>query len=152
MKQLISISFLLCVLLVGNLLCKAQSIKEALIEKKADSLLTLLSLDEKIGQTNQRGTSSRSKGELTEELKAAIKKGAIGSMLNIPNRDMMDDIQKIALKESPHGIPLIFARDVIHGYKTIFPIPLGLAAGWNSNLVEKTSAIASEEATTAGIR
>ncbi|HAP59949.1 MAG TPA: hypothetical protein DCR93_10770, partial [Cytophagales bacterium] len=54
-----------------------------------------------------------------------------GSMLNVTNEDHMRELQRIAVEESPNGIPLIFARDVIHGYKTIFPIPLGQAAAWN---------------------
>lgn len=121
------------------------------IEKKIDSLLSLMSLEEKIGQTAQRGTSSRVK-VLPEELKEAVRKGRVGSMLNVTNRDNVDELQRIAVKESPHGIPLIFARDVIHGYKTIFPIPLGQAATWNPGIVEKGSAIAAAEASTNGIR
>ena len=121
------------------------------IERKIDSLIALMSLDEKIGQTAQRGTSSRVK-VLPEELKEAVRKGLVGSVLNVTDRNNVDELQRIAVEESPHGIPLIVARDVIHGYKTIFPIPLGQAATFNAELVERGAAIAAEEATTNGIR
>lgn len=121
------------------------------MEKKIDSLIAIMSIEEKIGQTAQRGTSSRVK-VLPEELKEAVRKGLVGSMLNVTNRDNVDELQRIAVEESPHGIPLIFARDVIHGYKTIFPIPLGLAATWNAEITERAAAIAADEATTNGIR
>ncbi|HAA16357.1 MAG TPA: glycosyl hydrolase, partial [Cytophagales bacterium] len=83
-----------------------------------------MTLTEKIGQLNQRGTSSRERG-ISDALKAGVREGRVGSMLNVTNEDHMRELQRIAVEESPNGIPLIFARDVIHGYKTIFPIPLG---------------------------
>lgn len=120
-------------------------------EKKIDSLLRMMTLTEKIGQTCQRGTSSRVK-VLPEELKQAVREGRVGSVLNVLDRNNVDELQRIAVKESPRGIPLIFGRDVIHGYKTIFPIPLAQAATWNPELVEKGASIAAEEASTNGIR
>lgn len=123
----------------------------SLLEKRIDSLLQKMTLAEKIGQTAQRGTSSRVK-VLPEELKQAVREGRVGSILNVLDRDNVDELQRIAVKESPHGIPLIFARDVIHGYKTIFPIPLAQAAAWSPELVEQGASIAAEEASTNGIR
>ena len=120
-------------------------------EVKIDSILALMTLQEKIGQTAQRGKSSRVK-EIPSELREAVKKGEVGSFLNITNIADVKELQRIAVEESPRGIPLIFARDVIHGYKTIFPIPLGQAASFNPELTEKGSRIAAIEATTNGIR
>ncbi len=121
------------------------------IERKVDSVLNKMSLEEKIGQTALRGTSSRGSG-LSEEIKEQVRNGEIGAMLNVMNPTHIKELQTIAIEESPNGIPLIFARDVIHGFKTIFPIPLGQAASWNSELVEQGSRIASIEASAQGIR
>ncbi len=122
------------------------------IERKIDSVLVKMTLEEKIGQTNQRGTSSRVKGALSEELKAAVRSGKIGSMLNVMNKDYVEELQRIAVEESPNGIPLIFGRDVIHGFKTIFPIPLGIAATWNPQAAENGARVSAIEASTNGIR
>jgi beta-glucosidase len=121
------------------------------VEQRVEALLAKMTLEEKIGQTAQRGTSSREK-TLSESLKEAVRKGQVGSVLNVMNKDYVEELQRIAVEESPNGIPLIFARDVIHGFKTIFPIPLGQAATWNPEIVEKGSRIAAEEASTYGIR
>jgi beta-glucosidase len=78
-------------------------------------------------------------------LKMRFGKGLVGAILNLTEPNLVFEIQKIAVEESPNHIPLLFGRDVIHGYKTIFPIPLGLAASWDMDLVEKTSKIAANE-------
>ena len=121
------------------------------IENKIDSILSNMSLEEKIGQTAQRGKSSRVK-ELPKDLKEAVRKGQIGSFLNIMNKEDAKELQRLAVEESPSKIPLIFARDVIHGFKTIFPIPLGQAASFNPTLVQEGSRVAAIEASTSGIR
>lgn len=131
--------------------CQSPDVSGIALEKRIDSTLAKMSLSEKIGQTSQRGTSSRVK-VLPEELKQAVREGKVGSILNVLDRNNVDELQRIAVKESPRGIPILFGRDVIHGYKTIFPIPLGQAATWNPDIVEKGAAIAAEEATTNGIR
>ncbi len=120
-------------------------------EDKIEALIAKMSLQEKIGQTAQRGTSSRGKG-LSEELKQAVREGRVGSFLNLKGKANVAELQRLAVEESPNGIPLIFARDVIHGYKTIFPIPLGQAATWNPKIVERGSRVAAIEATSMGIR
>ena len=114
------------------------------IEKKIDKIIKEMSIDQKIGQTCLKGTSSRSKG-LSEELKNDVRKGLVGAILNLTEVNYVLEIQRIAVEESPNHIPLLFGRDVIHGYKTIFPIPLGLAASWDMGLVEKISKIAANE-------
>ncbi|MEO9872314.1 glycoside hydrolase family 3 N-terminal domain-containing protein [Ekhidna sp.] len=140
----VSISILSCNDLTSN---KSQSGAE----QKIDSLLSLMTLEEKIGQTALRGTSSREKG-LPEKLKEQVRNGEVGAMLNVMNVEHVKELQRIAMEESPRRVPLIFARDVIHGFKTIFPIPLGQAASWNPDLIEDGARIAAKEATTRGIR
>ncbi|CAL2091750.1 glycoside hydrolase family 3 N-terminal domain-containing protein [Tenacibaculum sp. 190524A05c] len=125
---------------------------DATLEKRVTDLLSKMTLDEKIGQLNLRGTSSRVKGSLPESLKQAVRDGKVGAFLNVMNKDYVDELQKIATEESPNKIPLIFARDVIHGFKTIFPIPLGLAASWDTEVAKSSSRVAAIEASSFGVR
>lgn len=149
MRHYAGYSLLILSLFVAALPAAAQDVD---IESRIDAILQNMTLDEKIGQTAMRGTSSRDEGSLSNELIEAVRSGRIGTMLNVTDRDIMDELQRIAVEESAHGIPIIFSRDVIHGYKTIFPIPLGLAATWNPDIVEEGARISAEEATTQGIR
>ena len=117
------------------------------IEKRIDELLARMTLQEKIGQMNQlTGTG------LSGDMGSQIKAGKVGSILNELDIKTTNELQRIAVKESRLGIPIVFARDVIHGFKTIFPIPLGQAATWNTQLVESGARVAAVEATAAGIR
>lgn len=117
------------------------------IEKKIDELISRMTLQEKIGQMNQLSGTG-----LSEDMIGQIKAGKVGSILNELDVKTTNKIQEIAVKESRLGIPIIFARDVIHGFKTIFPIPLGQAATWNPLIAEQGAQVASLEATAAGIR
>ena len=121
-------------------------------EQQIEAILSKMTLEEKIGQTALRGSSSSSKGGLSEELINDLKAGRIGAFLNVMDPAEMKEIQRLAVEESPNGIPVVFARDVIHGFKTIFPIPLGLAASWEAEQAEICGRISSIEATQAGIR
>lgn len=132
--------------------CSTKNIANSTYEKDINALLSKMTLDEKIGQTNLRGTSSRVKGPLPQELKDAVRKGNVGAFLNVMNTEYVDELQKIAVEESPNKIPLIFGRDVIHGFKTIFPIPLALAATWDAQIAESSSRVAAYEASSLGIR
>ena len=116
------------------------------IETKVDSLLSEMTIDEKLGQMNQLSPWN------FDELAGKVRKGEVGSILNYTDPELVNKIQKVAVEESRLGIPLIVARDVIHGYKTIFPIPLGQAATFNPEIVEKGARIAAMEATSDGIR
>src|SRR5690606_5575394 len=140
---------LISVIYFSPKISSAQSDTE--IEKKIEILLAKMTLEEKIGQTALRGTSSRSK-ILPEELKEAVKEGHIGAFLNVMNIEYVNELQRIAIEESPNGIPLIFSRDVIHGFKTIFPIPLALAASWDPETAKTGARISAIEASSAGIR
>lgn len=121
-------------------------------ERKIDELLAKMTVEEKIGQTALRGLSSRFKGILSDEIKLAAREGRLGAVLNVMNPDSVLELQRIAVEESSHGIPLIFGRDVIHGFRTIFPIPLGQAATWNPELAERAARISAVEASSVGIR
>ena len=107
-----------------------------------------MTLGEKVGQLNQINDM----GGLPDDLKGQIAAGHIGSFLNVIDPELINAMQRIAVEESRLGIPLVFARDVIHCYKTIFPIPLGQAASWSEEVVELGARVAAEEATAHGIR
>ena len=97
-----------------------------------------MTIEEKIGQTNLRGTSSRVKESLPEPLKEGGRKGEIGTFLNVMNTDYVDELQRITIEKSPNGIPLIFGKDINHGFKTIFPIPLGLVTSWDTEVAKSS--------------
>jgi beta-glucosidase len=117
-------------------------------EKRIDALLARMTLEEKLGQMSQ---STSMQTPLSEELKGQIRSGRWGSFLNAGLPADRAEAQRIAVKESRLGIPLLFGRDVIHGYRTVFPIPLGQAASWNPELIGKAAALAAKEASTEGI-
>ncbi|WP_132217046.1 beta-glucosidase BglX [Mariniflexile fucanivorans] len=128
---------------------------DARIERKVDSVLALMDVNEKVGQLvqysgkwNATGPSS-SKGDQYKLDK--LKKGEVGSMLNITSVATIRETQKIVMDHSRLKIPLVFAYDVIHGYKTIFPIPLGESASWDLDLIKKTASIAAKETAASGI-
>ncbi len=117
------------------------------VEKKIDALISKMTLKEKIGQMNQLTGDG-----LSVNMKKEIISGNVGSILNETDVTTTNNLQQIAVNKSRLGIPLLFARDVIHGFKTIFPIPLGQAATWNPELVQEGARIAAIEATSVGIR
>lgn len=128
-------------------------------EKKIDELLALMTLKEKIGQLNQIIFDIHD----IDGIKEKVRNGEVGSLIfavsafaghdeyQMPELSVLNEIQRIAVEESPSGIPLINGRDVIHGYKTGFPIPLAMASSFNMELVEKSYRAAAEEAASEGI-
>jgi len=126
-----------------------QAAPSADIEVRITSLLTRMTLDEKIGQMSQ---STSMTTPLSGQIKEEIRRGRWGSFLNAGSTQDRAEAQRIALKESRLGIPLLFGRDVIHGYRTIFPIPLGQSASWDPDLIEQAARIAAHEAFADGIR
>ena len=122
---------------------------DAEIERRASALLSRMTLDEKIGQMSQ---STSLATPLSSSMKDQIRNGRWGSFLNAGSPADRAEAQRIAREESRLGIPLLFGRDVIHGYRTIFPIPLGQAASWDPDLIEQAARIAAREATAEGIR
>lgn len=117
-------------------------------EQGIRDLLARMTLAEKVGQLQQ---VSGGGGHVPDHLRDAIREGRVGSVLNEVHLDAVNSLQWIAVEESRLGIPLLVARDVIHGFKTVFPIPLGQAASWNPALVERGARIAATEAAAAGI-
>ncbi|MGI9458333.1 MAG: beta-glucosidase BglX [Aeoliella sp.] len=111
-------------------------------------LLEQMTLDEKIGQLVQVYPED---DKLSEELTARIRNGEIGSIFYPGDAEVVRKAQRIALVDSRLGIPLIVARDVVHGFRTVFPIPLGQAASWNPELVERAAGISAEEARSEGV-
>lgn len=109
------------------------------------SLLARMTLREKIGQLCQANGTA-------DEHKALVRQGRIGSLLNGGDVATVNEFQRIAVAESRLGIPLLFGRDVIHGFRTIFPIPLGQAATWNPGIVQQAARVAGREAAATGIR
>ena len=125
------------------------AVTDAEIEQRVNALLSRMTLDEKIGQMSQ---STSLATPLNAAMKDQIKQGRWGSFLNAGSPADRIEAQRIAREESRLGIPLLFGRDVIHGYRTIFPIPLGQAASWDPDLMEQAARVAAREATTEGIR
>ncbi|WP_026320255.1 beta-glucosidase BglX [Phocaeicola barnesiae] len=135
-------------LLLGVTSCQQkQENPEAVIEQKVDALLSQMTLEEKLGQMNQISSYGN-----IDDMIALIKKGEIGSILNEVDPARINALQRAAVQESRLGIPLLIARDVIHGYKTIFPIPLGQAASFDPQVAEDGARVAAIEASSVGIR
>ncbi|GAA3610611.1 glycoside hydrolase family 3 N-terminal domain-containing protein [Flavivirga amylovorans] len=150
-----SISFILLLLFFScNTTKKSESKVEIAtsFDAKVDSLMSLMTLQEKIGQTVMYSGGWTVTGPvISSHNKKYIKEGNVGAMLNVYSVKGTRDLQKMAIEETRLGIPLLFGYDVIHGFKTIFPINLGLAASWDLEDIEKGSRIAAEEASAVGI-
>jgi len=132
------------IMAVTFIIVAAPSIAQVSIDRKVDSLLSIMTLDEKIGQMNQLHPD-------IHDLETEIRSGKVGSVLSVVGAEWMNRLQKIAVEETRLGIPLLNGRDVIHGFRTIFPIPLGQAASFNPEIVREGAAIAAEEAYYEGI-
>lgn len=122
----------------------------AATETKIDDLVARMTLDEKLGQLSMLDADYVS-GELTDEQKQMVRDGVLGSTLNGRGAKATNEAQRIAVEESRLGIPLIFGFDVIHGYRTVFPMPLAEAAGWDVRDARRSAAIAAKEARAAGV-
>lgn len=129
--------------------------KDPIIEKKIDSVLAIMRLNEKIGQLVQYSGKwdvtgpTASKGD--QHMLNKLKNGEVGSVLNVFSVKSVRETQKIIMEHSRLKIPLIFGYDVIHGYKTIFPIPLGETASWDLEIIKKSAVIAAKETASSGI-
>ncbi len=139
-------SFIIIYLFVFALIsCNKQ--REDSIELRINKLIKQMTLDEKVGQMNQLSGVG-----LSEDMIEMIKSGQVGTLLNEVDIETVNELQRIAVEESRLGIPLIIARDVIHGFKTIFPIPLGQASSWNPEIVKSAARVSAQEASSVGIR
>lgn len=137
-----------CLLLLLLAACsQTQGNKDKITEGKVESLLSKMTLEEKIGQMNQISSYGN-----IEDMSVLIKKGEVGSILNEVDPVRVNALQRVAVEESRLGIPLLIARDVIHGFKTIFPIPLGQAASFDPSIAEEGARVAAIEAASVGVR
>ncbi len=122
------------------------------IYRKVDSIMSLMTLNEKIGQTIMySGDWNKTGPYVTSDNMKLLKEGNLGSMLNVYTSKGTKELQKIAVEETRLGIPLLFGYDVIHGFKTIFPINLGIASSWDLSDVEEVARISAEEASASGV-
>lgn len=122
------------------------------IEQRVDSVLKLMTLEEKIGQMTQFSANWSITGPvMSDDFKPYLEKGLIGSIFNATSVEGIRSMQEIAVEETRLGIPILFGQDVVHGYKTIFPIPLAEACSWDLELMRRTAEIAAIEAASDGI-
>lgn len=117
-----------------------------------DKLMSQMTLDEKLGQLNLPGSGDIVTGQTSSsDIGKKIKEGKVGGLFNIKTVEKIREVQKVAVEESRLKIPLIFGMDVIHGYQTVFPIPLGLASSFDMALIEQSARVAAVEASADGI-
>ncbi|MDR2947704.1 MAG: beta-glucosidase BglX [Prevotella sp.] len=129
----------------------AQS-KDSKMDRFIDELMNKMTIEEKIGQLNLPGSGDIVTGQAkNSDIAGKIKRGQVGGLFNIKGVEKIKDVQRVAVEESRLGIPLIFGMDVIHGYETVFPIPLGLSCSWDMEAIEKSARIAATEASADGI-
>lgn len=141
-------------LLTFVLACSTQDKKNANdpYADKIDSLLSVMTLQEKIGQLNLPGAGDFVTGQAqNSDIAKKIEQGMVGGLFNIKSVAKIKEVQRIAVEKSRMKIPLLFGMDVIHGYETVFPIPLGLSCTWDMNLIERSARIAAQEASANGI-
>ena len=118
------------------------------VEQRVTALLEQMTLAEKIGQMNQVNGGD---DFVPDYLRQDLQSGRVGSVLNVVNVESVNELQRIVVEESRLGIPLLIGRDVIHGFKTVMPIPLGQAATWNPEVVRAGAHISAVEAASSGV-
>ena len=143
-------SFLWAVFLAASMMPVVASSSQSDIEKKIDALIMQMTLEEKLGQLQQ--LDGEANGNYRPEHLELARRGLLGSTLNVRGARRTNELQRIAVEQSRLKIPLIFGFDVIHGYRTIFPVPLAEAASWDPATVERAAAVAAAEAAAAGVR
>ncbi|HML64003.1 MAG TPA: beta-glucosidase BglX [Dysgonomonas sp.] len=147
-RQLLLV-FLAFFAISGNILAQG---KDPKMDKFINDLMSKMTLEEKIGQLNLPSSGDITTGQAkSSNIAEKIKKGQVGGLFNIKGVEKIKEVQRIAVEQSRLKIPLIFGMDVIHGYETVFPIPLGMAATWNMAAVEQSARIAAIEASADGI-
>src|SRR4029453_8682948 len=142
---------LVCICLWSAALCAAlPSASQADIDARVQALVARMMLEEKLGQLQQ--LDGEANGNYRPEHVDLVKRGLLGSTLNVRGAHKTNELQRIAVEQSRLKIPVIFGFDVIHGYRTIFPVPLAEAASWDPVIVERAAAVAAAEAAAAGVR
>ncbi|MCC8187745.1 MAG: beta-glucosidase BglX [Bacteroides sp.] len=145
------IKSIVCLLLCTCLGIQAQH-KSGDMDRFIDDLMSRMTLEEKIGQLNLPVTGEIVTGQAqSSDIAGKITRGEVGGLFNLKGVGRIRDVQKLAIEKSRLGIPLIFGMDVIHGYETIFPIPLGMSCTWDMKAVEESARIGATEASADGI-
>ena len=118
-----------------------------------DAILAKMSVEEKIGQLNQiaGGRSKNLNSRIDDAELERVRKGLAASYLHVAGAEFLGDVQRVAVEESPHGVPLLFAMDVVHGYRTIFPVPIAMASTWDPSAAEEMARVSAVEASAAGL-
>jgi len=152
MKRAKSTSFLLILILLALTMTAPaqQPTSRADIERRINALLARMTLEEKLGQLQQ--LDGEANGNFRPEHLDMVRQGRLGSTLNVRGVERTNRLQRIAMEESRLKIPLLFGFDVIHGYRTIFPVPLGEASSFDTATVERAASVAALEASAAGVR
>ncbi len=129
-----------------------KSTDDSQYDVKIDSILDLMTLEEKIGQLNLPGAGEIITGQAkNSNIAKKIEEGKIGGLFSLRSTKKIREVQKLSIEKSRLGIPLLFGLDVIHGYRTTFPIPLGLSCSWDMEMIQKTARMAAQEASADGI-
>jgi beta-glucosidase len=139
---------IVCVLLAAIVPVRSQRTQD--VEQRVNALLAQMTLEEKLGQLQQ--LDGEGNGNFRPEHLELVRKGLLGSTLNVRGAQRTNQLQRVAVNESRLKIPVLFGFDVIHGYRTIFPIPLAEASSWDPLLAERSNAVAAQEANNAGLR
>ncbi|PQA89586.1 beta-glucosidase BglX [Hyphococcus luteus] len=118
-----------------------------------DALMAKMSVEEKIGQLNQvaGGRSKNLNSRIDDAELDRVRQGHVGSYLHVAGAAFLKELQRVAVEESPHGVPLLFAMDVVHGYRTIFPVPIAMASTWDPAAAEDMARVSAAEASAAGL-
>jgi beta-glucosidase len=152
MKRILKTGFILLLLIILSGRNIGQNTFPSTDERKIDSLIALMTVDEKIGQLSLFAAGWDVTGPaMNDNCRKYIPEGKAGAILNAYTVDYVKELQRMAVEESRLKIPLLFGYDVIHGFRTIFPIPLGQACSWDMDLIRQSDRIAATEATAEGI-
>lgn len=139
-----------CLILKTNVLYASFNRPQPQLKVDLDQLISIMTLEEKAGQLQM--LDGRVEGDYPDEYLELAAQGLLGSTLNIRGAKNVNPLQKMAVENSRLGIPILFAFDVIHGHRTIFPVPLAGSCSWNLELIEKASAVAAKEAASTGLK
>ncbi|HSN59544.1 MAG TPA: glycoside hydrolase family 3 N-terminal domain-containing protein, partial [Ferruginibacter sp.] len=151
MKRIV-ISLLIAATALNTYTASAQKASDAKMKIYIDALMKKMTLDEKIGQLNLPGSGDIVTGQAkSSDIGKKIRDGQVGGLFNLKSVANIKEVQRVAVEESRLKIPMIFGMDVIHGYETVFPIPLGMSCTWDMALVERSARIAANEASADGI-
>ena len=143
--------YLLCFLLISQV-SFGQKGKPDRMKVFIDELMSKMTLTEKLGQLNLPVAGDITTGQASSsDIGKKIREGNVGGLFNIKSVEKIREVQRIAVEESRLKIPLLFGMDVIHGYETVFPIPLGLSCSWDMDAIRRSARIAAIEPSAAGI-